>query len=219
MRALRTWLAPVTLATLFLSCSDTPTAPSDLFQLELSPSRVTAGAASTGTVTLRGRMPHDFRVSLSSSDAVASVPPSIVVPAGTSSAEFAVRTRLVAADTVTRIMASAGDMNDEVALQVVAPIARPATLDALQLEATSIRGGQNLQGTVRLTGAAPAGGLLVSLRSSNVAAVVPATVLIQFGAISAAFAVSTGPVSLDTQLEITAAYADQTRTVPLRVIP
>ena len=132
MRARRTWLAPVTLATLFLGCSDTPpTAPSDLFQLGLSPSTVAAGAATTGTVTLRGRMPHDFRINLSASDAVALVPQSIVVPAGALSAEFTVKTRLVAADTVTRIMASAGDMNDEVALQVVAPIARPATLDAL----------------------------------------------------------------------------------------
>jgi hypothetical protein len=219
MRTLRTWLAPVTLAAWFLSCSDTPTAPSDLFQLELSPSTVAAGTASTGTVTLRGRMPHDFRITLSSSDAVASVPPLVVIPAGTSGAEFTVRTRLVAADTVIRITASAGDMNDEVALAVVAPIARPATLGALELQATSIRGGQDLQGTLRLTGAAPVGGLLVSLRSSNFAAVVPATVLIQSGAISAAFTVSTGPVNLDTQLEITATYADQTRTVPLRVIP
>jgi hypothetical protein len=164
-------------------------------------------------------LPHEFRINLSSSDAVASVPASILVPAGTSAAEFTVRTRLVAADTVTRITASAGDMTDEVALQVVAPIARPATLDALELEATSVRGGQDLQGTVRLTGVAPAGGLSVRLRSSNFAAVVPAMVLIAVGAISAAFTVSTGPVSLDTQLEITAAYSDQTRTALLRVIP
>jgi hypothetical protein len=219
MRAPRTLLAPATLAAILLGCNDTPTAPSDLFRLALSPSMVAAGAASTGTVRLRGRLPHEFRINLSSSDAVASVPPSILVPAGTSAAEFTVRTRLVAADTVTRITASAGDMTDEVALQVVAPIARPATLDALELEATSVRGGQDLQGTVRLTGAAPAGGLSIRLRSSNFAAVVPAMVLIPVGAISAVFTVSTGPVSLDTQLEITAAYSDQTRTAPLRVIP
>jgi hypothetical protein len=210
-----------TLATilLLLGCGDTPTAPSDLFQLALSPSTVAAGAPSAATVTLRSRMPHDLRINLSSSDAVALVPPSILVPAGTASAEFTVRTRLVAADTVTRIAASAGDVKEEVALQVVAPIARPATLDALELEATSVRSGQNLQGTVRLTAVAPAGGLSINIRSSNAAAFVPATVLIPFGAISAAFTVSTRPLTLETQLEITAAYSDQIRTVPLRVMP
>jgi hypothetical protein len=219
MCAPRMLLAPATLATILLGCNGTPTAPSDLFRLALSPSTVVAGAASTGTVTLRARTPHDFRINLSSSDGVASVPPSILVPAKTYGAEFTVSTRLVAADTVTRITASAGDLKDEVTLQVVAPIARAATLAALELEASSIHGGQNLQATVRLTSAAPAGGLSVRVQSSNVAAVVPATVLVQPGAINAAFTVCTQPVSLDTYLEITVAYSDQVRTVPLRVIP
>jgi hypothetical protein len=204
---------------LCLGCDDTFTAPSDLFQLALSPSRVAAGAASAGTITLRNRMRQDVRVNLSSSDAVASVPTSILVPAGTAVAEFTVRTRLVAADTVARITANAGETKEEVALQVVAPVARPATLDSLELEATRLRGSQSVQGTVRLTAAAPAGGLFVTIGSSNAAAVVPATVLIPPGAISAAFTISTWPVSLETQLEITAAYSDQTRTVRLRVTP
>jgi hypothetical protein len=110
-------------------------------------------------------------------------------------------------------------MRDEVALQVVASTPRPVTLDTLELEATSVRAGQDLHGTVRLTGPAPADGLSVRVRSSNAAAVVPATVLIRAGAITATFTICTQPVSLDTHLEITALYSDQTRTVPLRVVP
>jgi hypothetical protein len=170
-------------------------------------------------VTLSGPTPDDLHINLTSSDAVASVPLSILVPARTFGAEFTVTTRLVAADTIARITATGAGMKDQVALQVVASIARPATLATVELEATSVRGGQDLHGTVRLTGAAPSGGLSVRLQSSNAAAVVPGAVLIQPGAMIAAFTVWTQPVSLDTHLEITAVYSDQTRTVPLRVVP
>jgi len=111
------------------ACGDTPTSPSPVgFELAVSPPAVAAGATSVGTVTLRDRTGQSVRINLSSSDAVASVPSSILVPAGTGVAVFPVRTRLVAADTVARISASAAGTTQEVALQVVAPIARPATL-------------------------------------------------------------------------------------------
>jgi hypothetical protein len=120
-----------TLATMALlpACGDTPTSPSSVgFELAVSPPTVAAGATSVGTVTLRDRTGQSVRINLSSSDAVASVPSSILVPARTGVAVFPVRTRLVAADTVARISASAAGTTQEVALQVVAPIARPATL-------------------------------------------------------------------------------------------
>jgi len=203
-------------------CDDSLTAPSAApFELMLSPATIPAGATSEGTVTLRVRRRIDVRINLSSSDAVASVPSTVVVPSGTMSAAFTVMTRLVAADTIARITAIAGDARQETALQVIAPVvvARPATLDALTLDASVVRGGQGVQGTVRLTSAATAGGLSVSIRSSNSAAIVPPAVVVPSGALTATFSISTRPVNLDTQLEITAAYSDQTRTVPLRVTP
>jgi hypothetical protein len=206
--------------TFVLGCDDTPTAPTaGSFVLILSPTTVTAGAASHGTVTMRSRSSHPFEIHLSSSDAVASVPSSIVIPSGSTSAAFDVTTRLVAADTMATISATAGNARQEVALQVVGPVARPATLDGLEVDATTVRGGQSAQGTVRLTGVAPAGGLSISIRSSNAAALVPATVTVPPGALTAAFTISTRPVTLETQLEITAFYSDQTRTVPLQLMP
>src|SRR2546423_8112377 len=104
-----------------VGCDGTPTAPGDAFELTLAPSAVPAGAASQGTVTLRGRSSHDFRVQLSSSDAVASVPASLVIPAGSASAAFMVFTRLVAADTVAKISAAAGTTRQDASLQVLSP--------------------------------------------------------------------------------------------------
>ena len=219
-RLVRLMLPTLGATWLLLACGGTPTSPNPLvFELTVSPPAVAAGATSVGTVTLRGRTGQPVRIDLSSSDGAASVPSSILVSAGTGVAVFPVRTRLVAADTVARISASSAGTTQEVAIQVVAPIARPATLASMELDGTTVLGGQDMQGTVRLTAAAPAGGLSITLRSSNAAAVVPATVLIPFGATSAGFPLSTRPVTLETHLEITATYSDQIRTVPLRVIP
>jgi hypothetical protein len=220
---MRTRLALLVVSTLaaivlLLACAGNPTTPSEQFVFALSPSTVAAGATSVGTITVRGGAHQLVRIDLSSSDAVASVPSSMLVPPG-SAAEFMVRTQLVAANTTARITAAVGAVKHEIALEVVAPVARPPALDMLKLDATSVRGGQDLHATVGLTAAAPAGGVSVTVRSSNAAAVAPATVLIQSGELNAGFVVSTRPVALDTHLEITASYSDQIRTVPLRVTP
>src|SRR5204863_6398567 len=129
-------------------------------------------------------------------------------------------TRLVAADTVAKITATAGSSTQDASLQVLSPVTRPPALDTLELDAAAVRGGQPAQGTVRLTGAAPVpAGLTVSIRSSNAAALVPATVTVLAGTVTSTFTVSTRPVNLETRLEITAAYLDQIRTVSLRVLP
>jgi hypothetical protein len=44
-------------------------------------------------------------------------------------------------------------------------------------------------------------------------------VTVSGGTVTSTFTLSTRPVTLDTQLEITATYIDQIRTVPLRVTP
>jgi len=221
MRSRALALAASCLVMLLVSgCGGTATtSPSAGFQLSLSPATVPAGGSSEGTLTLSARARSAVYVSVSSSDAVASVPSSLMLPSGSMSTTFLVTTRLVAADTVARIRASVGDARQEVALQVIAPVAKPPTLDSLELDASVVRGGQNAQGTIRLTGAAPAGGISVSIRSSNSAAIVPATVLIPGGALSATFTISTRPVELETQFEIVAIYGDQLRTRPLRVTP
>jgi N-acetylneuraminic acid mutarotase len=80
------------------------------------------------------------------------------------------------------------------------------TLVSLQLNPTNVIGGQTSQGTLTLSGAAPAGGAVVMLSRSNKAAIVPASVTIPEGAISASFTVSTNPVASATSVTIAASY-------------
>jgi hypothetical protein len=204
------------------ACDETPAAPTPqpvmLSQFSLTPATVDAGATSQASVTLTTPAANGVDVRLSSSDGVAVVPASIVVPAGATSATFTVTTRLVAADTNATISALLGADKRDAVLRVMAPIARPPALQALDIEPSVLRGGQSTQGTIRLTGPALAP-MTVTVRSSNTLATPPLTVTVLTGASSATFTVTTFPVFLDTVFDITANIVDQTRSVQIRLTP
>ena len=206
-----------------IACDETPTAPSTppatLSQFSVTPATVDAGARSEGTVTLAARAPASgIDIRLSSSDGVAVVPMSVLVPAGATSATFPITTRLVAADTSATISALLGADKRDAVLRVMAPIARPPTLQALEIQPSVLKGGQNAQGTIRLTGPALAP-MAVTVRSSNSLATAPPTVSVSIGASSATFVVATRPVSLDTIFDITASLGDQSRSAQMRLTP
>lgn len=92
------------------------------------------------------------------------------------------------------------------------------SLSSLTLSPTQVRGGLTSTGTVKLSGAAPSGGLAVALSSSNKnVATVPPTVTVQVGATSATFKVTTKRVIRVTSLVISASYNGVTKTAPLTV--
>jgi hypothetical protein len=97
--------------------------------LALTPSSVTGGSGSHGTVTLASAAPAGgTAVTLSSANpAVAGVPASMTVPGGASSATFAIATASVAASTPVNISAAAGGAALSAGLTVT-PAAQTATL-------------------------------------------------------------------------------------------
>src|SRR5437667_67399 len=94
--------------------------PPILSGLSLNPSSVTGGSPSTGTVTLSGPAPSGGAVvSLSSSNTgVASVPSSVMVPAGATSASFTVTTTAVSTSTSVTISGSYGGATQTATLTV-----------------------------------------------------------------------------------------------------
>jgi hypothetical protein len=93
-------------------------------------------------------------------------------------------------------------------------------LSTLALNPTSVVGGNTSQGTVTLTSAAPSGGAIVTLSSSNTSvATVPASVTVAAGATSVTFTVSTVSVSASTPATISGAYGGVTRSATLTVAP
>jgi hypothetical protein len=94
------------------------------------------------------------------------------------------------------------------------------TLSSIALNPTSVVGGNPSQGTATLTSAAPSGGVVVTLSSSNTsAATVPASVTVAAGATSATFTANTSPVSGSTPVTITGSAGGVTRTATLTVTP
>jgi len=93
-------------------------------------------------------------------------------------------------------------------------------LSAVSVAPSTVVGGSGSTGTVTLTAAAPSGGALVSLSSSNTAvATVPASITIAAGATSATFAATTSSVAANTPVTISATYGAVTRTTGLTVTP
>jgi Subtilase family len=190
-----------------------------LSSVALNPTSVNGGSSSTGTVTLSGPAPIGGAVVSLSSDntAAATVPGSVAVAYGATSATFTVSTSSVTTSTSATISASYAGVTKTASL-AVASQAHP-TLSSLTLNPTSVTGGaQSSTGTVTLSGPALTGGAQVLLTSDNGAASVPFSVTVPVGASSAIFTVSTSAVTTSTPVTISASYAGVTKTASLTVV-
>lgn len=195
-----------------------PTQPS-LSSVSLNPSTVVGGNSVTGTVTLTAAAPAGgFVVNLSSSNSsVASVPSSVTVPAGATSANFTVSTSAVSSSTNVTITASANGVSRTATL-TVNPASTSVTLQSLTISPTSVWGGSSATGTVTLSAPAPAGGVTVQLRSSHPSrASVPSSVTIPAGARSANFTIRTTSAASIVTVTITATYNGVSRSAQLTV--
>jgi len=206
-------------ATKTASLSVAPQGSATLSAIALNPMSVTGGAQSTGTVTLSGPAPTGgAAVSLMSDNtAAATVPASVTVAAGASSATFTVSTSTVTASTPVTITGSYGGGTKTASLTLL-PQA-PPTLSSLTLNPTSVTGGaQSSTGTVTLSGPAPTGGAQVMLTSNSGAASVLPSVTVPAGASSATFTVTTSAVTTSTPVTISASYMGVTKTASLTVV-
>src|SRR5439155_21140258 len=109
------------------------------------------------------------------------VPGSVTIPAGATSATFTVLSSAVAAPSSTTIFATLGGPDRGIVLSAVLKVLPAATLSALTLNPTTVNAGTSSTGTVTLSGPAPAGGLGVTLPSNK--------------ATAAALAAMTGPAA------------------------
>ena len=194
------------------------TAQPNLSSLVLNPSSITGGQRATGTVTLTATAPSGgVVVTLSSANSAASVPSSVVIPATSLSANFTITTTAVTTTTVGNITATYSGASKSAILTVNPPA--PGAISSLTLSPSTIVGGSTATGTVTLTKAAPAGGIVVNLTSSNsTRAKVPATVLIPAGALSQVFNITTTATKQKTNVRITASYAGVNKSATLTIV-
>lgn len=92
------------------------------------------------------------------------------------------------------------------------------TLSTFTLSRGALAGGVSVTGTVTLSGAAPIGGLPVSLLSNSAVASVLSQVKVPAGAVSAIFTITTTPVAANTAVTLSAASGGVTRVAGLTVL-
>ena len=188
-------------------------APPVLSGLALSPAFVFGGDGSTGTVTLSGPAPTGgTTVSLASNNLAATVPPSVTIPAGGSSATFAVTTTAVSSNVSATISAVLNGVTKTAKLGVDAP-----QLTSLITVPPSVYGGASSTCTVTLTGIAPGGGAVVILASDSAFASVPTSVTVAAGSKTATFTVTTQPVATTGVATLSASFGVLTKTAKLTV--
>ncbi len=172
-----------------------------LTNFTLNPTTVNAGQNSTGTVTISNTAETGgVTINLSSDNtAVATVPATVVVPAGSTNGTFTVTTLATAVDTVVHIHAIRGTNDISRALTV------KGVTFTLSANPTSVIGGaQNITGTVTLALPAPVGGVNVDLLSSAPAAAsVPANVMVPEGSRTVNFPITSHTVATTQTVTIT----------------
>jgi hypothetical protein len=208
--------AGVTVTTTLTLTPTAPPPPPNL-TLTLNPATVEGGSTSTGTASLSAPAPTGgTTVSLTSGLDKASVPSSVVIAAGQTSASFTITTTPVSSTTVFNLSATANGVTAFAPLTLTS--ASSGSLTSLSLNPTSVRGGSRATATVTLDVPAPSGGASVTVGSSNTsAASVPASVTVPAGATSTSFTVTTPSVNSDTSSQITGTYNGATQSATLTV--
>jgi len=184
--------------------------------LSLNPTSVTGGSPSTGTIRLTSNaisQPITFDLT-DDSPATGFASPTATLAAGTLSVDFQVITGAVSTDRTSTITATGQGIARTAQLRVLA-----AALQSVTMNPTSVRGGQSSTGTVRLTGNAPTGGVVVTLQAGAGIVQVPASVTVAAGQSTATFNATTSVVNQTFMVTIAARFNGVTRTTTLILNP
>jgi len=194
-----------------------PAPSTTLTSVSCSPSTIGSSASSTCTVFLNQSATANTTVSLSSNNSALSVPSSVTVQSGQSSATFSATTgTLTSSNTATAtVTATLGSQAPTATITLQVPSAG-ATLTSVSCSPSTI--GPNASSTcmVSLNQSATAN-TSVSLSSNNAAVNVPSSVTVQSGQSSASFTATTGTLNSSSMAAavITATLGSQNKTATI----
>lgn len=192
--------------------------PLALLSLTLTPATFTGGCkTSTGKVTLTDKAgAGGVVVALANTNPVATVPSSVTVPTGSSSATFPVTAPAVIANETGTVTASYAGGSLSGTLTV-----KPVGLVSLALSPNPVVGPASVTGTVTLDCPAAPGAVTVTLSSSTPGVANPAapSLTIPSGSTQGTFTVTTADVATQSFATIKAAAGGTTKSVKLTVDP
>jgi hypothetical protein len=164
-------------------------------------------------------------VNLTSNDQSVTMPATVTVPSGATSAGFTATVASVSTAQMATLTASAGGVTKNYTLQLnIAPsgpsnpiIPVEPVLSNLVCGNASITGAGTDNCTVTLNGAATGGGLAIGMASNNSAVTVPASVTVPAGATSAGFTATVASVSSTQTATLTASAGGVSETYALQL--
>ena len=185
--------------------------PASVRTLTITPSKLIGGDSATGTASLDGIAPANggFSIKLTANSTAASVPASVTVAPGGSSATFAINTAPVSFDTPVIVTAGTvgqagdGSVRSINGASAVVTVFAPVPSNLL-LSPGTVSGGNASIGTVVLTGKAPSGGLVLGLSAGSSDATVPPSLTISAGTDRQGFKILTQTVCTSRTVAIKA---------------
>lgn len=183
--------------------------PAVLYSMSV-PKSLAGGATGSGTVTLAGTAPSSgLVVALDAGGGVATVPASVTVPAGKTSATFAISTSPVSTASSTTISATYKGVTKTGIVSVVLP-----TVLSVSVSPSSVGPGVTATATVKLTGPALSGGSRVTISLDAPGPLtIPSSVTVPQGQTSATFSVTGQTASAVTKVTLRAAMSSSRTTV------
>lgn len=203
------------LTAMLVVCSVAMAFAQTVSNVSVNPASVVGGVNAIGTVTISAKAGVDgVNVTLAALSDFATVPQSVSVPKGKTSATFTITTSPVPTDTNVTVSGTVGQTTKSATLTLKAP-----KITSLALSPTQLVGGNNSNGTVKISSPAPGSGLTINLASNQAAAMVDSTVVIGAGATSGKFTITTTGVSSNTTAKITASLNSSSIGVSLTINP
>lgn len=188
--------------------------PPTLSSISFSDRTLGDGVSRTGTVKLTGPLAEGkitIDLTTTPANAPVSMPSSVTISAGASSASFTLTGQTVTKSTTVTVKAT------YLVTKTTTVTVKPPVLSSIKLSPTSINHNGTSTGTVTLTALAPSSGATVTLTAGSIAAIVPANVTVAAGSKTATFSVTGGSPSAKTSVRITAAYGGVSKYTTLTV--
>lgn len=180
-----------------------------VMSLAINPNEIAGGGTAIATVTIEGPAPENFVLAVSSTAPQASVPATLTIPQGATSATFPIVTTIVAADVFATITVTGSSTSASADLDIVA-----ASVARITFNPNIVNGGSNTTMTITLNRVAPAGGVALTVTSDqpNLARPTVATVTVPAGSMSVNVPVTTSRVARRATVGFTATVNSTGRT-------
>ena len=190
----------------------------EVSSLSCNPTSLISGSAGICTVQLSRTVVYSQTVQLTANSLLLTIPVSVLVPGGTSSATFIVIAGIVTTTQNVTITASLNTPILDSSATVTLSLS-PLTLAPLSCDPMSLNAGSTSACTITLSSPAPAGGVVVAVSSDGPALMVPASVSISAPSSSATFpvTVAAAPASGQSTVAVTAALYGASQSAPFTV--